>query len=69
MLVNTIRISNTRQCARLKFDRIGIGAQPRGGDARWADNAFHVDMEYKYADADGPQVYGRASRYERDGGG
>ena len=71
MLVNTIGISNTRQCARLKFDRIGImlhGAQPHRGEARWADDAFHVDMEYEYANAHGPKVYGRAPRHTRDGG-
>ena len=48
---------------RLKFDRIGImlhGAQPHRGEARWADDAFHVDMEYEYASAHGPKVYGRA---------
>ena len=36
-------------------------------DARWADDAFHVDMEYEYANADDPQVYERTPRHERDG--
>ena len=73
MLVNTIGISNARQCARLKFDRIGImlhGAQPHRGDQPWARDAFHVNMEYEYANNAGPRVYaGRPPRHERDAGG
>ena len=65
--------SNPQQQQLIKFDRIGImlhGAQPHRGDQPWARDAFHVNMEYEYANNAGPRVYaGRPPRHERDAGG
>ena len=46
------------------------GAQPHRADQPWARDAFHVNMEYEYANNAGPRVYaGRPPRHERDAGG
>ena len=47
-----------------------VRAQPHRGDQPWARDAFHVNMEYEYANNAGPRVYaGRPPRHERDAGG